>query len=54
MGFLELEQELPLNLPTHVLLGKAGARGPRSRQPPRSLLPPHSLPQGERGSLRSD
>jgi len=36
MGFLELDEELALDLPTRVLLGKAGAHGPCSHKPARS------------------
>lgn len=50
-GFLELEEELALNHPTSVLLGKAGARGPCSHEP--ALQPVSSLLQGERGALCS-
>lgn len=50
-AFLELEVKLALNLPTRVLLGKAGAHGPCSHKP--GSQPVSSLLQGERGALCS-
>lgn len=48
-GFLELEQELALNLLTHIMLGKAGAHSPCGGKP--APQPVSSLLQGERGAL---